>query len=77
MATVVMTAAGTVSVSVVAAPMVAKSCPQDHSDTGRRACTITPGRPGSGETVIQLHGFGPWKIEYLNPADDPRNAKRQ
>ena len=29
-----------------------------------------------GETVIQLHGPGPWKIEYLNPADDPRNAKR-
>ena len=28
-----------------------------------------------GETVIQLHGPGPWKIEYLNPADDPRKAK--
>jgi hypothetical protein len=27
-----------------------------------------------GETVIQLHGIGPWKIEYLNPADDPRKA---
>src|SRR5438876_9327921 len=26
-----------------------------------------------GETVIQVHGIGPWKIEYLNPADDPRN----
>jgi quercetin dioxygenase-like cupin family protein len=29
-----------------------------------------------GETVIQLHGVGPWQINYVNPADDPRNAKR-
>ncbi len=29
-----------------------------------------------GETVIQLHGTGPWMIEYVNPADDPRNAKK-
>jgi len=28
-----------------------------------------------GETVLQLHGIGPWKIEYVNPADDPRKAK--
>lgn len=25
------------------------------------------------ETVIQLHGTGPWGIEYLDPDDDPRN----
>lgn len=25
-----------------------------------------------GDTVIQLHGVGPWQINYLNPADDPR-----
>ncbi len=24
------------------------------------------------ETVIQLHGVGPWGITYLNPGDDPR-----
>ena len=24
------------------------------------------------ETVIQLHGVGPWGISYVNPADDPR-----
>lgn len=30
----------------------------------------------TGETIIQLHGLGPWAINYLNPADDPRNAKR-
>jgi quercetin dioxygenase-like cupin family protein len=28
-----------------------------------------------GETVLQLHGIGPWKIEYVNPADDPRKPK--
>ncbi|EJM18452.1 hypothetical protein PMI21_02024 [Pseudomonas sp. GM18] len=27
------------------------------------------------ETVLQLHGTGPWGITYLNPADDPRNSK--
>jgi quercetin dioxygenase-like cupin family protein len=29
-----------------------------------------------GETVIQLHGIGPWQINYLNPADDPRKANK-
>ena len=29
------------------------------------------------ETVLQLHGVGPWGITYLNPADDPRNKKMQ
>jgi hypothetical protein len=29
-----------------------------------------------GETVVQFHGEGPWMIEYLNPADDPRNKKK-
>jgi quercetin dioxygenase-like cupin family protein len=29
-----------------------------------------------GETVIQLHGMGPWQINYVNPADDPRNTKK-
>jgi quercetin dioxygenase-like cupin family protein len=29
-----------------------------------------------GETIIQLHGVGPWQITYVNPADDPRNAKK-
>ncbi|PYL68809.1 MAG: cupin, partial [Verrucomicrobia bacterium] len=27
-------------------------------------------------TVIQLHGQGPWVINYSNPADDPRNANK-
>jgi anti-sigma factor ChrR (cupin superfamily) len=27
-----------------------------------------------GDTVVQLHGIGPWTITY-NPADDPRRPK--
>lgn len=27
-----------------------------------------------GETVIQLHGQGPWQIIYVNPADNPQKA---
>jgi len=37
---------------------------------------MSPGTPMFGytkeETVIQLHGVGPWGLTYLNPADDPR-----
>ena len=29
-----------------------------------------------GETVVQIYGIGPWGINYVNPADDPRNAKK-
>lgn len=25
-----------------------------------------------GETVLQIHGTGPWAIDYVNPDDDPR-----
>lgn len=39
---------------------------------------MAPGEPMYGyteeETVIQLHGTGPWGIEYINPEDDPRNG---
>lgn len=38
---------------------------------------MAPGEPMFGytreETVIQLHGNGPWGIKYVNPEDDPRN----
>jgi len=27
------------------------------------------------ETVLQLHGQGPWTIQYVNPADDPRGVR--
>ena len=29
-----------------------------------------------GETVLQLHGRGPWTVTYVNPADDPRQQKK-
>jgi hypothetical protein len=29
-----------------------------------------------GDTVVQLHGIGPWTITYVNPSDDPRNVKK-
>jgi quercetin dioxygenase-like cupin family protein len=37
---------------------------------------MPPGAPMYGyteeDTVIQVHGVGPWGIEYINPEDDPR-----
>jgi hypothetical protein len=40
---------------------------------------MSPGDPMFGyteeETIIQIHGTGPWGIEYLDPADDPRKQK--
>jgi len=37
---------------------------------------MSPGDPmygfAEGDVIIQLHGNGPWGIEYLDPADDPR-----
>jgi len=29
-----------------------------------------------GETVLQLHGRGPWTITYVTPSDDPRLPRR-
>lgn len=29
-----------------------------------------------GETIAQFHGTGPWTINYVNPADDPRNQTK-
>lgn len=28
------------------------------------------------ETVVQVHGMGPFTITYVNPADDPRGASK-
>jgi ChrR-like protein with cupin domain len=28
------------------------------------------------ETVIQVNAMGPWALNYVNPADDPRNSKK-
>jgi quercetin dioxygenase-like cupin family protein len=29
----------------------------------------------TGRTIVQVHGMGPFAINYINPADDPRNKK--
>lgn len=29
-----------------------------------------------GQTVVQLHGIGPWSLTYVDPADDPRQQGR-
>jgi hypothetical protein len=29
------------------------------------------------ETVLQLHGIGPWTVTYVNPADDPKSQAKQ
>jgi quercetin dioxygenase-like cupin family protein len=38
---------------------------------------MPPGAPMFGyteeETVLQIHGTGPWGIEYVDPEDDPRS----
>jgi len=28
------------------------------------------------ECVLQVHGMGPFEVKYVNPADDPRSAKK-
>lgn len=28
-----------------------------------------------GDTIVQLHGMGPWGITYVNAADDPRKTR--
>jgi mannose-6-phosphate isomerase-like protein (cupin superfamily) len=30
---------------------------------------------GEGETIVQIHGIGPFTTTFVNPADDPRNQK--
>lgn len=52
--------------------------PQKTSAMGPGSIVIMP--PGSRhfawtteETLVQLNGTGPWSINYVNPADDPRN----
>lgn len=41
---------------------------------------VQPGTPNYSwtdgqETVLQVHGIGPWDTQYLNPQDDPRAQK--
>ena len=40
---------------------------------------MPPGRRhtlrAQGETIVQLHGVGPWGVIYVNPSDDPRRKQ--
>jgi quercetin dioxygenase-like cupin family protein len=29
-----------------------------------------------GKTIVQINGVGPWKLTYVNPADEPGKAKQ-
>ena len=30
----------------------------------------------NAESIVQINSEGPFQINYVNPADDPRNAKK-
>jgi hypothetical protein len=32
---------------------------------------------GAKEAIVQIDSEGPFQINYVNPADDPRNTKQQ
>ena len=34
-------------------------------------------RTGKKEVIMQLHGMGPWGIEYISSSDDPRKNKNK
>jgi mannose-6-phosphate isomerase-like protein (cupin superfamily) len=50
-------------------------------DLGAGAYHFLPGKmhhaaEAKGETVVQVHGNGPFDIHYLNPADDPSKTAK-
>lgn len=50
---------------------------ETHELSQGGVAVMSPGDPMFGyteeDTIIQLHGTGPWGIKYINPEDDPRN----
>ncbi|TVR79268.1 MAG: cupin [Rhodospirillales bacterium] len=50
---------------------------QAHELPAGGVAIMAPGEPMFGftevDTIIQLHGTGPWGINYIDPADDPRS----
>ncbi len=49
--------------------------PMPAGSYGRTAAKMKHFGWAKGETVLQLHGEGPWAIDYLDPRDDPRKPK--
>jgi len=53
----------------------AKSNPLGRGDVA----IMQPKAPHFGwvgkETIVQVHGVGPWTVTFVNPADDPRKKK--
>lgn len=53
----------------------AKSKPLGRGDVA----IMQPKTPHFGwvdkETIVQVHGVGPWTVTFVNPADDPRKKK--
>ena len=49
---------------------------QTHPVKAGELMIMQPGTAHFGwtevETIVQLHGSGPWAVVYVNPADDPR-----
>jgi hypothetical protein len=39
------------------------------------AATMPHYAMAKGTTVVQVHGIGPFVVNYVNPADDPSKAK--
>ena len=49
--------------------------PMTAGSYGRMGAGVKHFAYTKGETTIQVHGTGPWTIDYVNPADDPRKKK--
>ena len=64
------------ALAALAAPARAQSAPFPASPLARPQ-VMQPGTAHYGwtdsETIVQLHGTGPWGVTYINAADDPRN----
>jgi hypothetical protein len=49
--------------------------PMPPGSYGRTGAGVKHFAYTKGETIIQVHGTGPWVVEYVNAADDPRKKK--